>query len=157
MNNIMGKSRLDDTDFAILDALQGNARQSIFQIAKKIAIPPTTIHNRIKKLRGNGIITGYTININREKIGQNVCALVLVYLNNNELEPRSKKGGLARLLLKNPNIAEVFETAGNFDLIVKVYGQDIKDITRVVIDEIREIKGVEKTETIIALSEQSRF
>lgn len=153
----MDKIKLDDTDFAILDALQKNARQSIFQIARKIIVPPTTVHNRIKKLRNNGVISGYTVNINREKIGQTICALVLVYLNNNELEAKSKKGGLARMLLKHPSILEVFETAGDFDLVVKIYGQDIKDVTRVVIDEIREIRGVEKTETIIALSELRKF
>ena len=66
----MDKIKLDETDFAILDALQENARQSIFQIAKKIIVPPTTIHNRIKKLRENGVISRYTIDIDREKIAR---------------------------------------------------------------------------------------
>lgn len=148
----MAQFELDEKDFAILDVLKENARQSVFQLAKKTAIPPTTIHNRVRKLKENGIIEGYSIRINREKTGQAVCALVFVYLDNNALEPSSKKGGLARKLSKYGQVDEVFETTGAVDVIVKVYGKSIKDITDFVINNIREIKGVAKTETIITLS-----
>ncbi len=149
----MDKLKLDTKDFVILDALQENAKRSVFQLAKKINIPPTTIHNRIRKLKEKGVIEAYVARINREKIGQTLCALIFVSVNNNELEASSKKGGLARQIAKYPNVDEVFETTGNIDLIVKVYGRDIKEITDFVINKIREFKGVVKTETVIALSE----
>ncbi|GEM_PF-627569 len=149
----MAKFEIDERDFAILDALKENAKQSVFQLAKKTAIPPTTIHNRMRKLKENGVIEGYSIRINHEKLGQAVCALVSVYLNNDALEPSSKKGGLAKKLSKYSQVDEIFETTGAVDIIVKVYGKNIKEITEFIINNIREIKGVAKTETIIALSE----
>jgi DNA-binding Lrp family transcriptional regulator len=152
----MDKFKLDEKDFAIIDALERNAKQSVFQLTKKTGIPPTTIHNRIRKLKQNCVITGYSIRVDHEKMGQNVCALVFLYLDNNALEPKSKKGGLARELLKFQNVDEVFETTGSIDVIVKVYGANIKEITDFVINNIREIKGVAKTETIIALSEKRK-
>lgn len=145
-------TELDEKDLAILDALQKNAKQSVFQLAKKTAIPPTTIHNRLKKLKENKIIKKYTIEIDREKIGQHVCALIFVYLNNSELDIGSKKGGLAKKIRNFSNVTKVFETTGSIDLIVQLYGKDIKEITNFVINHIREIKGVIKTETVIALS-----
>src|SRR3989338_209830 len=150
----MKELKLDEKDFAILDELKKNAKRSVFQLAKKINIPPTTIHNRLEKLRKNEVIKRYTIEVDREKIGQRVCALVFVYLNNNELEPSSKKGGLAIRLGKHPNVGTVFETAGSIDIIVKVYGTSIHDVTEFVINNIREVKGVVRTETVIALSER---
>ena len=152
----MDKLKLDDKDFEILTALRENAKQSVFQLARKTRIPPTTIHNRMKKLKENGVIEGYTVRLNREKLGQAVCALVFVYLDNNHLESVSKKGGLAERLFMNPKVDEVFETTGSIDLIVKVYGNGIKEITDTVINHIREIKGVARTETIIALSNKQR-
>ena len=95
----MKETLLDDKDFAILDELMKNARQSVFQIAKKTNIPPTTIHNRVRKMKANGVISGYTVRVDREKTGQNICALVFVSLDNNSLEASSRKGGLARQLL----------------------------------------------------------
>ncbi|MFA6530893.1 MAG: Lrp/AsnC family transcriptional regulator [Candidatus Micrarchaeia archaeon] len=145
--------RLDDKDFAVLDALSRNARQSIFQMAKKLNIPPTTLHNRIRKLRANGVIKNYSIQVDREKMGQNICALIFLYLDNSKLEPTSRHGGLARQLTKLSNVDEVFETTGACDIIVKAYGSSIRDITDFVINSVREFKGVTKTETIIALSE----
>ena len=149
----MVEFKLDEKDFVILDALKKNAKQSVFQLAKKLNIPPTTIHNRLEKLKKNEVITHYTIEIDPYKIGKNVCALVFVYLNNNELESFSKKGGLAKRLRSLPYVGKVFETTGTIDVIVQVYGKDIKEITNFVINNIREIKGVVKTETVIALSE----
>lgn len=152
----MNEIKLDDKDFVLLDELRKNAKQSVFQLAKKTAIPPTTIHNRLKKLRENKIIKGYTVLIDREKIGQNLCALIFIYLDNNLLEPASKEGGLAKQLAKHACVDEVFEMAGTIDVVVKVYGTDIKDITEFVINKIRQIKGVAKTETHVALSEKRR-
>jgi Lrp/AsnC family transcriptional regulator for asnA, asnC and gidA len=70
--------KLDDRDFEILEALRENAKLSVFQLSKKTGIPPTTIHNRIKKLRQNGVITNYTIKFDREKLGQGFCALIFI-------------------------------------------------------------------------------
>ena len=144
---------LDEKDFAILDALKKNAKQSVFQLAKNLNIPPTTIHNRLEKLRANKVITKYTIEVDPVKSGRKVCALIFLYLNNDSLEPSSKKGGLGRRLRALPQVGKVFETTGNMDLIVQVYGKDIKEITDFVIQNVREIKGVIRTETVIALSE----
>ncbi|HIH22211.1 TPA: Lrp/AsnC family transcriptional regulator [Candidatus Micrarchaeota archaeon] len=149
----MVEYKLDEKDFAILDALEKNAKQSVFQLAKKTGIPPTTIHNRIRKLKKDGVIEGYSIRLNHEKTGMNVCALVFVFLDNNKLEPSSKKGGLARQFAKYPNVDEVFETTGSMDIIVKVYGSNIRDITDFVLNKVREVSGVVKTETVITLSE----
>lgn len=149
--------KIDDKDFAILDMLGKNARQSVFQLAKKLNIPPTTIHNRIKKLRTTGVICNYTVRLDREKMGQNICALVFVSLDNNLLEPKSKKGGLARELIKFSNVDEVLETSGSVDIIVKIYGASIKDITEFVINTIREFRGVIKTESVFVLSEAKKI
>ena len=150
----MVEAKLDEKDFAILDALRKNAKRSVFQLAKKTGIPPTTVHNRINKLRKEEVIKNYTIEIDREKIGHKVCALVSIFLNNSELESSSKKGGLARQLREYPNVGKIFETTGSVDIIVQVYGKDIKEISEFVINNIREVKGVGKTETVIALSEK---
>jgi len=39
------------------------------------------------------------------------------------------------------------------DIIVKVYGSNIRDITDFVLNKVREVSGVVKTETVITLSE----
>lgn len=47
---------LDDKDIAILKHLQDNARITVKEIADKIHLTPTPVHERIKRLEENGII-----------------------------------------------------------------------------------------------------
>ena len=92
----MEEFKLNEKDLLILEKLKENSRLSVLQLSRKTGIPPTTIHNRIKRLREHKVITNYTIRVDREKTGQGFCALVFVYLNNSALPQRFKKGGLAK-------------------------------------------------------------
>ncbi|GAG91636.1 unnamed protein product [marine sediment metagenome] len=60
---------LDDIDKEILKILQENAKTSYRVIQDKLNISIGTIHNRIAKLEKNGIIEGYTLKLNNEKLG----------------------------------------------------------------------------------------
>lgn len=146
----------DEKDLALLAALRENAKQSVFQLARKTRIPPTTIHNRLKKLRSRGVIQKYTVRLDRKKMGLNVCGLVFLFVENTQLEPSSRKGGLARGLMRYPQVEEVFETTGSIDVIVKVHARNVEELTEFVINHLREIPGVKRTETVIALSELMR-
>lgn len=53
------KLKLDEKDFEIIYMLQSNAHCSLSSIAKKIGLREPTIHRRIKKLKGEGVIMGY--------------------------------------------------------------------------------------------------
>ncbi|MFH1448785.1 MAG: Lrp/AsnC family transcriptional regulator [Candidatus Micrarchaeota archaeon] len=152
----MAELKVDEKDFEILEALKKNAKLSVLQLSRKTRIPPTTIHNRIKKLKQHKVITNYTIKLDREKIGQDFCAVVFIYLDNSALPPEFKKGGLAKHLFCFPQVDEVFEVAGTIDVIIKIYGKNIKEITEFIINNVRELKGVTRTETVVLLSEKSK-
>ena len=42
--------QLDETDYSILDMLKSNSKVRIHIIARKLGIPSSTVHHRIKKL-----------------------------------------------------------------------------------------------------------
>ncbi|MFX0093312.1 MAG: winged helix-turn-helix transcriptional regulator, partial [Candidatus Hodarchaeota archaeon] len=52
--------KLDLSDKAILQELQSNARFSMRQLRDKLDIPPTTIFNRIRRLKERGVLEGFT-------------------------------------------------------------------------------------------------
>ncbi|MFW9843524.1 MAG: Lrp/AsnC family transcriptional regulator, partial [Candidatus Thorarchaeota archaeon] len=70
-------AKIDEKDFKILELLRENARMTTGELSKKIGIPQTTIHNRIKRMRENGIIKRFTVDVDRKKIGKNVVAYIL--------------------------------------------------------------------------------
>jgi len=63
------KNDFDDTDISIITLLTKNCRKSALELSKHLKLPPRTILYRIKQLEKKGIIQGYRINLNLEKLG----------------------------------------------------------------------------------------
>jgi DNA-binding Lrp family transcriptional regulator len=142
---------LDEKDELILSVLKEDAKLSTQQIARKVNIPITTIHNRIKKLESSNIIKGYTTIINNELLG-NILAYVLISVSYNLADGKTlDQEELAKKIGKNKNIEEVNITAGQTDLIVKVRAKNIDELNDFVIKYLRTLPGIEKTQTLVVL------
>jgi Lrp/AsnC family leucine-responsive transcriptional regulator len=144
---------IDDKDTRILEALTENSKMTTQQISRKLMIPVTTVHNRIKKMERLGVITGYTTRVDYRKLGRDVLAYVLVKVYYKT--PDGKKvdqEDLAREIAKNPCVDEVHIMAGETDIIVKVRVSNISQLNSVIIRELRNLEGVDKTHTLVVLS-----
>lgn len=73
--------KLDLIDKTILEELSKNARTQLLDIAKKTKTSSTLIIQRIKKLSREGVILGFRLGINREKLGINYCKAFFYYEN----------------------------------------------------------------------------
>lgn len=72
---------LDSTDEQVLDCLLEDGRMSYREIAERTGVTPPTIKSRIDSLKEQGVIKGFTVTIDEEKLvgeGQLVTALVMV-------------------------------------------------------------------------------
>lgn len=76
------KEELDKIDLSIISELQKDGRKTYQKIADEIGISVGTIHNRISHLKKIGIINGFMIKINNEKLGFNFCILISIQINN---------------------------------------------------------------------------
>lgn len=72
------KVKTDDLDYEIISLLQKNGRRPYKEIANNLGVSIGTIHNRITKLKKIDIINGFTVNINNEKLGYNLCFIILL-------------------------------------------------------------------------------
>ncbi|MGV8161966.1 MAG: Lrp/AsnC family transcriptional regulator [Candidatus Nanoarchaeia archaeon] len=61
---------VDDIDKNILFVLSKDARESLVQIAKNLGVDAKTIHNRIKKLEQEKVITGYKVDLDVSKLNK---------------------------------------------------------------------------------------
>ncbi|WP_440770386.1 winged helix-turn-helix transcriptional regulator [Natronorubrum sp. DTA28] len=67
---------LDDTDLEILDLLLENARRPYKEIAEQVDLTPPAVSDRISRLEEQGIVQGFTIDVDREKLRGEVPVLV---------------------------------------------------------------------------------
>jgi len=142
-------AKLDEKDQAILLLIQENSKLTANQIAKKINSPITTVFAKIKRMEELGIIKQYRAILSPEKLGLNAAAFILAsvsYTAKTDGTPVSQRD-VAKEIAQFPEVQEVHIITGDWDLLVKIRGENVDAIGKFVVDKLRLIKGLEKTLT----------
>ena len=138
---------LDVKDQKILTALLEDGRKSVVEISSELRIPRATVQERLKKLVDSGVIRKFVAVPDYSKIGKRVTALVLVSFRNAE---NVSKRILAEQMSKIPGVYEVIVISGEWDIALKVRAGSVEEIGTLVVDRLRMMKGIEKTQTCVA-------
>jgi Lrp/AsnC family transcriptional regulator, leucine-responsive regulatory protein len=100
------QEQLDDTSWAILQALQENARISYSELGKRVGLTAPAVTERVRKLEDAGIITGYHAAIDSSKLG--LAVSVVVQLSSQHV--RSKE--IVRMAKESPEIMRCYNLTG---------------------------------------------
>lgn len=146
--------KMDDKDLRILEVLKSHGDYTTRQIAKKILLPPTTIHNRIKKLREEGIIKKFTIDLDYSKVGKSFVAYILVSANLPLLKQKKKtQYDLAEELRKFYFVERADIVSGGADLVVIVRVKDVEEFDKILLGKLQLVEGIDKTQSLIVIHE----
>ena len=137
----------DAKDQEILAKLTEDGRKSVAEISNELQIPRATVQERLKKLVDSGVIRKFAAIPDYSKLGKQVTALVLVSFRSVE---NVSQRSLAEEISKIPGVYEVIVISGEWDIVLKVRAGSVEDIGRLVVDRLRALKGIEKTETCVA-------
>lgn len=140
---------LDATDIAILDLLQRNCKQPLAEIGKQVGLTASSVVERIKKLEDAGVVRGYVALVDARSLGKDVTAFIGVSIDHpRAFEPFEKEiEGAADVL-------ECHHVTGQHTLMMKVKTESTATLERL-IDQIRRIEGVTRTETMVVLSSRT--
>ncbi len=141
--------KLDEKDTAILALIQENSKLTAKQIAKKINAPITTVFAKIKRMEELGVIKEYRAIVAPEKLDSGTAAFILAsvsYRAKPDDTPVSQRV-VAKEIAKFPEVQEVHIITGDWDLLVKLRAESVDAIGKFVVDNLRLIKGLEKTLT----------
>ena len=72
----MAVESLDDMDWRLLEALQRDGRASYADLGRLVGLSPSAVTERVRRLEENGVITGYRCEVDPEKLGLPIMALV---------------------------------------------------------------------------------
>lgn len=137
---------IDDTDRRILGCLRENARMSASAISERVTLSVSAVIERIKKMEGAGIIRRYTTLLDPACVGRDICAYISV-----SLEHPKFNEGFSKSVRENPHIDECHYVTGDFDFLVKVATDSTRSL-EAVLGEIKSIRGVSLTRTLVVLS-----
>jgi len=140
---------LDGIDKEILRVFMKDARMPVLQLASKIGISGTAIHQRLKKLEAAGVISGSQFVIDTKVLGYSTLAFVGIYL-----DKAANNTVAVKELNKIPEVLECHYTTGNWSILIKVICKDNEHLMQLLNKRIQIIEGVSRTETFISLDQQ---
>lgn len=138
---------MDTIDLKIIDVLKENGRASSSEISKRVNLSIPAVAERIRKMEEADIIEKYTIKVNRDKINFKLLAFVFVNID----KPENVEG-FRRYIVQYSSVLECHHVAGEYDYLLKVLVEDTKSLEHFISNMLKNIKGVIKSNTIIALS-----
>lgn len=142
------KYQIDDLDRKILKELYKDARVSFIEVAKKLSVSGGTIHQRVNKLKLNGVLKGFQPVVDEASMGYTVSSLVGIYLKNaKDCQTVIEK------LEKMPEVTEAYYTTGSYALFIKIVATDIQKFHLFLMDKLQGIAEIQSTESFICLSQ----
>jgi Lrp/AsnC family transcriptional regulator, leucine-responsive regulatory protein len=136
---------LDERDLEIVTALREDARATYADIAARVGLSASSVHERVRKLEAGGVITAYRAVVDPESLGLFVTALIAV----TPLDPQ-QPDDLPERLADVPEIEDCLSVAGEANYILKVRTRSTNHLEEL-IRRLRE-KAAVSTRTTIALS-----
>ena len=140
--------KIDKLGRKILSILAQNARIAFKDVAEKCGVSRAAIHQRVERLKEDGVITGSGFSINPKSIGYGTCTYVGI-----RLERGSMYKNVVKKLQNIPEIVECHFTTGPYTMMVKAYVRDNEQLMKLLNDTLQSIDGVVSTETLISLDQ----
>jgi len=137
---------MDAVDIKILNILQKDARTANADIARKVKMAPSAVHERIRKLEENGTIQAYETRVDPKKAGLGLAAFIFVRSSDHVGEDRT-----ADELAKIPEVLEVYHVAGEDCYLAKVRVADPEHLAELMRKQLGKIGSITSTRTTIVL------
>jgi len=137
--------KLDPFDVRIVDELTKDARVPLIQLAKKLKVSNTLIHQRIKKLKEVGILKKASYSLDAWKLGYKTSAYTQIILTNSKHHRQ-----VTEKLRKIPEIVECVNISGRYALMVRIFAYNNRHLRDIIYEKIQPIDGVEGTNTTIS-------
>ncbi|MEM6263894.1 MAG: Lrp/AsnC ligand binding domain-containing protein, partial [Bacteroidota bacterium] len=118
------------------------------EIAKQLVVSGGTVHVRMKKMMGMGIVKGSHLEIDPSMLGYDISAFVGVFL-----EKGSFYNQIVERLKQIPEITEIHYTTGRYSIFLKIMCQNTRELRNILNDKIQPISSIQRTETFISLEE----
>src|SRR5215475_11951137 len=142
------KADVDELDLALLRALAVDARQSQRALARAIEMSAPAVADRLARLERSGVIRGYRVDIDWAALGYPVVVYMAVTAG-----PGMDLSQIISAIRALPEAEDMSVVTGSFDLLVRLRVRDHTHLRELLLAEIFQISGVQRTETFLSLGD----
>ena len=137
---------MDAIDRKIVTLLRENARRSFKDIGKHVHLSAPAVKRRVDRLEDDGVIRGYSANIDPAAFGMHVEAFVDLFC-----DGRMPAEAIKRAAEKESAVVSAHTVAGGASAMLHVMAEDTRDL-ELALERIRKVEGIDRTVTEVVLS-----
>ena len=124
MNTSTEINEFDAYDAAILGALQNDARITMAQLGRLVHLSQPAVTERVRKLELSGVITGYRAQVNYQRLGYGIRAVVRV--------GRADYARIVKLVEQTPEVIAAYNVTGDDSWVLQIAVIDVAHLDAVV-------------------------
>ncbi|MFH1520620.1 MAG: Lrp/AsnC family transcriptional regulator [Candidatus Micrarchaeota archaeon] len=148
------EKKADEIDMELLQLLEADAKIRIHVLARKMGIPASTVHHRIKRLEKEKFIDSWTIKKNNKLLGLRMKAHILAFVDLTMLiQLKRTQKDVANDIKKINGVETVDIVTGDADLLITVRCRDMEEFQNLLLQRLQSTKGITKTKTMIVVAE----
>jgi Lrp/AsnC family leucine-responsive transcriptional regulator len=141
---------LDKFDKAIIRQLQKNSRISVTQLATIVGLSKTPCKIRMDRLEQQGYILGFSILVDRAKLGESHVAFVQVTLSDTKTKALNAFNTAVKLI---PEVEQCHMIAANFDYLLKVRTADMQSYRKFLGETLSNLPFVLQSSTFVVIED----
>lgn len=136
---------LSEKDHNLIRLLQANARESISNLARNLAVSRTAVQERLNRLKRLDIIQGFTVKLNPDWQDSQITTFIALVV-----DPKQGRE-VIQALEDMPAIRALWSVSGRADLLAEASAPTTKEID-LLLDDVGDLEGVTRTESSVVLS-----
>ncbi len=139
---------LDAKDLSILALLQQNARMTVKEIAEKIHLSTTPVHERIKRMEASAVIKQYATLVDHTKVKKGL--MVICYVS---LKEHNKPAGVKfiKAIQSMQEVVECYNISGEFDFMLKVLCEDMNAYYDFHVNKLSNIENMGHVQSVFVI------
>src|SRR5215217_7660059 len=143
-----GDVTLDTKDIAILRLLQQNARITVKEIADKVHLSTTPVHERIKRMEESGVIKQYATLVDHTKVKRGLMVICYVSLNLHNKNAGSK---FIKAIQEMNDVVECYNISGEFDFMLKVVAENMDAYYDFHVNKLSQVENMGRLQSVFVM------
>jgi len=143
----------ENLDAKLINALLGDGRTSLRSLADDLDVSVTTVSNHLSDLEAEGVIEGYTPQVDYDELGYDVTAVLQLQVEGDALP------GITDRLREERQMVSVYEVTGDYDVIAVGKFEDTDGMNRQIKSLLTDpdIKASNTSVVLNAVTENEQF
>lgn len=139
---------MDDTDRALLAALQSDARIPQAALGARVGLSAAAVNRRVRRLSDDGVIDRIAAVLNPASVGAGLTVIVTVEVENEQVDLLDS---VRSSFIECPNVQQCYYVTGEWDFVLVMIVSDMEEYQALTRELFFASNNVKRFKTLVAM------